>query len=275
MSNQEGAWEEWLKELFNASNGHVDYYYSMLDEESAKANHPNLYEYYKLGVEAYDLVSESLLIYEGGDVVIWLDPDDPGDIDEDQLDAILSNTEFYHTFSTEMSSLRVLNNIDIPDSNAQKTIRRQIYIGAITCLETYLSDAFMNTVSSSRKYIRSFFHSFKDFKEQKFGMNELFAKSEQAEEIAKKTMLEVIYHNLPKVKNMYESTLSISFPNFSEIQKHIVVRHDLVHRNGKAKDGTKITFSKEDVDEVICAIESFVTEIDQRLKDKDSDDEIR
>jgi hypothetical protein len=190
-------------------------------------------------------------------------------VDEDQLDAILSNTEFYHTFSNEISSLRKLNSVSIAeDFNAQRTLKRQIFISAVTCLETYLSDAFINTVLSNQTYLKSFFSSFTDFKDRKLGMNELFIYVDKAEEIAKEAMLKVMYHNLPKVSNMYKSTFAICFPNFSEIQRDIVTRHDLVHRNGKTKEGTEISVDESIVDEVICRIESFVDELDRILKDK-------
>lgn len=100
-------------------------------------------------------------------------------------------------------------------------------------------------------------------------MNDLLKYAERAEDIAKKAMLEVIYHNLPKVKNMYESTLGISFPDFSRIQKDIVIRHDLVHRNGKTKEGQKIAVDEAIVNEVICRIENFVNELDRNLKAKE------
>ncbi|WP_375453130.1 hypothetical protein [uncultured Nostoc sp.] len=158
----------------------------------------------------------------------------------------------------------------MPDSKAKKTLRRHIYVGVIACLETYLSDAFINTVLSNKEYFSSFFTSFKDFKEQKLGMNELLDVANKAEEIAKKAMLEVLYHNLPKVSKMYEATLNIVFPNFSEIQKAVLIRHDLVHRNGKTKDGKEIIIDDIMVDDLISKVESFISEIDQRLNEKDN-----
>ncbi len=99
-------------------------------------------------------------------------------------------------------------------------------------------------------------------------MDELFNYFNQAEEIAKKAMLEVIYHNLRKVSDMYKSTFDIAFPSFSEIQEDIVTRHDLVHRNGKTKEGKEIAVDEAVVDKVICRIESFVNELDRKLKYK-------
>ncbi|MEB3181372.1 MAG: HEPN domain-containing protein [Nostocaceae cyanobacterium] len=188
--------------------------------------------------------------------------------DEEQLDAILSNTEFFHTFFNEISSLRVLNSLNIADTNAQRTLKRQIFISAVTCLETYLSDAFINTVLSNQVYLKSFFSSFKDFKDKKLGMDELFSYVDKAEEIAKKAMLEVIYHNLPKVSGMYKSTFDIAFPDFSAIQRYIITRHDLVHRNGKTKEGKEIDVDEVFVDKIINTIESFVNELDRQLKEK-------
>ena len=190
-------------------------------------------------------------------------------LDEEQLEAILSNTEFYRTFFDEISSLRLLNTLNIVDLKALKTLKRQIYIGAITCLETYLSDAFINTVLSNKEYLRSFFSTFKGFNDQKSKMNELFSQFDKAEEVAKKAMLEMIYHNLPNVSKMYKSTLDISFPDFSIIQKDIIARHDLVHRNGKTKERKEIVIDEAIVDEVVCRIESFVNEIDRKLKEKE------
>ncbi|WP_445244924.1 HEPN domain-containing protein [Microcoleus sp. OTE_8_concoct_300] len=193
--------------------------------------------------------------------------------DKDQLEAILSNTDFYLTFLDEIASLRVLNKLTVPDPKAKKTLSRNLYVGVIACLETYLSDAFINTVLSNENYLKSFFISFKDFKEQKLGMNELLDYASKAKEIAKKEMLEVIYHNLPKVSKMYEGTLNLEFPKFSEIQKAVSIRHDLVHRNGKKKDGLEINIDSRSVDDIISKVESFISEIDQKLKEKDNPSE--
>jgi hypothetical protein len=203
-------------------------------------------------------------------------PDEYEDsIDQERLNAILSNTEFYHTFSSGISSLRVLNKSEQSDPNARKILKRQICINVITCLETYLSDAFVNTVLSNKKYLRLFFATFKDFKDRKLSMNELFDYADKAEEKAKEAMLEVIYHNLPKVSKMYEATLGISFPNFSQIQKDITIRHDLVHRNGKTKEGKEIFIGEADVNEIISRIENFVEALDSMLREKEKSEEVK
>jgi hypothetical protein len=192
---------------------------------------------------------------------------------KEELEAILSNTDFHRTFLDEIASLRVLNQLRVPEQKAKKTLSRNLYVGVIASLETYLSDAFINTVLSRETYLNSFIGTFKDFKDQKFALNELPDLFSKKEEIAKKAMLEVIYHNLPKVSKMYEATLNIVFPKFSEIQKAVLIRHDLAHRNGKTKDGTEIIVNNLMVDDIISKVESFISEIDKKLKDKDNPSE--
>jgi hypothetical protein len=190
------------------------------------------------------------------------------DLDIDQLEAILSNTNFHETFLNEINSLKSLNRLNIVDQNAHKILKRQIYVSVVTCLETYLSDAFINITLSNEIYIKSFFSTFKDFKDQKFTLNEIFTYIGKSEEIARTAMLEIIYHNLPKVSHIYKETLDINFPAINQLQKDISIRHDLVHRNGKNKKGDQVLVSKEIIEEFISRVESFVDEIDKQLKDK-------
>jgi hypothetical protein len=255
------------------SMGAEVHYYSSICLESEQGNcveaEWDVWEYPIGSIESAEVEIRGGELLEDFDDIWSASLDDDYDPYEDQLDAILSNTEFYRTFSDEIASLRVLNSLVIDDLNAQRTLKKQVHIGTIACLETYLSDAFINTVLSAKSYLRSFFASFKDFKAQKLGMNELLERADQAEEIAKKAMLEVIYHNLAKVSEMYKSTLVISFPDFSEVQKDVGVRHDLVHRNGKTKKGEEIYIDTAKADELIDRVVNFVDQIDRELRTKE------
>lgn len=180
-------------------------------------------------------------------------------------EAVLSNVNFFQTFLDEISNLKLLNNLAIEDEMALKTLQRQIYVGAVTCLETFLSDALVNTVLSSQEFLESFISNY-DFGDRTVKINQLFDTVKNAEDIAKSAMLEVIYHNIPKVSRIYEVVLGIEFPKYSTIAKAVSTRHDLVHRNGKTKEGFNVEISKEIVDNLITEVESFVKEINERIE---------
>lgn len=248
--------------------------FSLLDLDLSTHERLKYWEHFLIDKIVPHLYTESMGFLSLSDRTgTWQNSWQADDTDTDQLEAILSNTDFYLTFLDEIASLRVLNKLSVPDAKANKTLRRHLYVGVIACLETYLSDAFINTVLSNENYLKSFFTSFKDFKQQKIGMNELLDFASKSEEIAKKAMLEVLYHNLDKVSQMYEKILNIEFPEFSKIQKAVSIRHDLVHRNGKTKDGIESNIDSIMVEDVISKVESFISEIDQKLKEKDNPSE--
>ena len=271
MYDNDDTWEEWVEQLLIVSGGDIDH--TCISEETAASKYPNLYAYYEQGEDPEQYICENRIVYkdEGDYIEIWTDPDEPDDFDY-ELDAILSNDDFYGTFTSEISNLKSLNAIDIDNLSVAQTLRRQIFVGAITCLETYLSDAFINTVSSNQELLKSFFKSFDIFKERKIKMSAVFDTIDSAKDIAIEEMLKVLYHNIPKVKKMYKTTLDISFPKIEEIAKYVAQRHDLVHRNGKEpKLKSKAIFlSKEYVGEVIINVEYFINEIDRQLKDKET-----
>ncbi len=85
-------------------------------------------------------------------------------------------------------------------------------------------------------------------------------------DIAKAYLGDLIYHNLHKIKPMYKDVLDVAFPkNLSSIFNAIQKRHDIVHRNGKDKDGNVIKIAPRDVELVIKNMKTFIKNIDKQL----------
>lgn len=200
---------------------------------------------------------------------VWLSPHDLDDEEyydyEEQYEAIIANKFFYDSFQNEISNVRQLNEILLESPALLIVLKRQLYITAIGALETFLSETFINVTNESEDYFRNFVESFPNFKERKFQLNEIYGEYDKLRETAKKEMLEVIYHNLAKVRNMYSSTFKIEFPDISELSKAVNTRHDLVHRNGKTKEGADVIVNKETVTELLNHITIFVENISNSL----------
>lgn len=87
--------------------------------------------------------------------------------------------------------------------------------------------------------------------------------------ILKKDLFNLMYHNLFKIKNIYKITFDINFPdNTSDVMRKVSVRHDLVHRNGKDKEGNLITITKEELNETYNLVYDFIKQIDTQLNEK-------
>jgi uncharacterized protein (TIGR02646 family) len=176
------------------------------------------------------------------------------------------NKEYYSTFQENLEKIKGLANFsEMAKDGIQIHLLNMLFSNAITSLETYLCDAFINTVRNDKNYLRKFVESFHNFRNEKFELTELFKCYDSIEEKSVKSMLDVIYHDLPKVKGMYNDTLNVKFPEFSAIYKAVLKRHDFVHRNGKTKNGKVHNISKQDV-EVLCSdIAAFVENINDQL----------
>ncbi|MBK8945758.1 MAG: hypothetical protein IPM32_10895 [Ignavibacteriae bacterium] len=186
----------------------------------------------------------------------------------EQIDSMLTSKNNYELFLNEITNVRNLNNVILEDVKLQKTLQRQMYSSTITCLEDYLSSTLVREVFRNETNFKNFVKTFHEIKNQKFLIGEIFEKYDQLKLIVTKHLLDVVYHNLDKVKGMYEDSLNINFPTISDLILAIEIRHDLVHRNGKNKSGETIQISKIDVDNLIKKVENFVYSIEQELKSK-------
>lgn len=183
----------------------------------------------------------------------------------DQIETYLFTSNFLNIFETEIKKLKDLNNLNIGDIELEKTLRKQIYSASITCLEDYLSTTLINKVLNDDDLFKRFVRTFKNIKDRKFSLGEIFEKQEQLKVIVKKELIDIIYHDLAKVKGMYEDTFEIEFPNIEEVAKIVVNRHNMVHRNGKDKDGNEIVIDKESVENVINIVDEFIHSIDNLI----------
>jgi len=199
---------------------------------------------------------------------VWLQPwelyEDDSYYDE-QYEAILQNNQYYSNFHYEIQNLQKLNDLKIEDSGLQQILKKQIYIGCVGILETFLSDTLINLTTNDDEYFRNFITSHPKFRQHKFELREIFEQTDKLKDTAKKVMLDTIYHDLRKVREIYLATFKTDFPEIRDILKFILIRHDLVHRNGKTKQDILVNINKKDVNDVLKRITTFVDDLANNL----------
>jgi hypothetical protein len=183
-----------------------------------------------------------------------------------ELESMSENDRHFDKFNSEINNLVLLSKIETKTQKLKDILLRQIFIGVIGSLETFLSEVFIVLTLSNKKYLENFVATFPDFQKSKFTLSEIFTQHDKISETTNKAMLDIIYHNLPVVRNMYNSTFGINFPEIGDVNKFIVRRHDLVHRNGKTKDGGKITINNVEIESMVEVIKTFVNQISFELK---------
>jgi hypothetical protein len=179
-----------------------------------------------------------------------------------------SGAEITNELKSNLQKISDLNTLALLDTPILKShMAHMLYANSITLLETYLCDRFIALVRSHKKYMRAFVKNFHNFKQEKFELCDIFDQHEQIEEKSIAAMREILYHNLPKVSGIYQDTFNIKFPNFTEIYKAVIIRHDIVHRSGKTKNGKTHQLDEESVRTVMNDIDAFVHNLEEKLKE--------
>ena len=152
------------------------------------------------------------------------------------------------------------------EESVSLVFHRLLFVNAITALETYLSDAFINTVANAPPLMRRFIETTPEFQSEKVALSEIFSAIERIEQKARSYLVDVVWHHLDRAKMMYRATLNIQFPDdMGPLFRAILIRHDIVHRNGKTKTGEEIIVTKDQIVDLIGEVESFVQHVDKQL----------
>lgn len=154
---------------------------------------------------------------------------------------------------------------------------RQQYTAVFTAIETYLFDFFYSTIQADKDLFRKFVEINEEFGKRKFAFSQIFSQHEQLEQIVREFLANISWHNLPRVEPFYKLVLGIQFDKelFGKLSKAVLIRHDIVHRNGKKKEGEIWILSKEQIVELIQWVTEFVEHIEaewRKLKKIDDDD---
>jgi hypothetical protein len=160
----------------------------------------------------------------------------------------------------------------ILDTNFEKHLLqplwRQQYTAVFTAMETYLFDFFYSVIQADKELFRKFVKINEEFGKRKFSISELFEQHEKIEQTAREFLANISWHNLPRVEPFYNFVLGIRFDKdlFGRLSKAVLVRHDIVHRNGKKKDGETWVLSKEQIIELISWVRDFVQHIEMEWR---------
>lgn len=169
----------------------------------------------------------------------------------------------YNSACEELANLSSLIHSNFFTEDLLPIFYRQMYIGAIGALETYLSDTMISWVFSNRtrfdKYVES-------QKKESISLKDLLFSAAHIEDVVYIHIQNFLYHRLDDVRDLYTKNIGIKFPERVQMKDFILKRHDLVHRNGKDKDGNYITVAIEDVCSLIQAEEDFIDDLYRKIK---------
>ena len=138
-------------------------------------------------------------------------------------------------FNTTIQELRKM--LKFSFTSANDTFFKMVDAFAVTAMEAYLSGTLIKKVKENDDYLLNAAQKIEDLKDEKMTLYEVVKNPDQAKNRILEKLYEFMYHNLPKIKCIYEAVfgIKIDYP-LKDLMSIVRRRHDIVHRNGKNKD---------------------------------------
>jgi len=190
-------------------------------------------------------------------------------LSEHLFDLVHSEIDYYHVFLNNLSALKKLSDQPMKGSNRLKQqYFRMIYSSIITSLETYLSDAFYKKVENNTELLEKCLQTNPEFKKRQYSLTEVIDWNKNLKKRVTDYLFNLIWHNLPKIQNMYQTVLGVNFPeDISALHRAVAIRHDIAHRNGRSKSGSTHKLDKKQILNLITDVNEFVNFINKQLID--------
>lgn len=160
-------------------------------------------------------------------------------------------------------------------------INRMLFASLISGLEAFLSDTLLNAVSARKEAQLRLVKHDKDVLTMKFTLADVLEKPNLVIETIATHLRDISFHNLPRVNALYRAALDIDFFKMLEkeevaaLNKAVELRHHVVHRNGRDKDGNLLEdFTRKYVKSVLDLTKSLITKLDQAVNPDDYIDEV-
>ena len=188
-------------------------------------------------------------------------------ISNSQFSTSGSGTNYHMVFASSIHNIdQMLRKSGFEGTRLEQPFLRMAYAAAITALETYLSDAFYDSVMGSEELLTLLFTTDPEFKGKRFSIEEAMAWAGSYRDKAAEHMQKIVWHNLARVSHLYKNVLGVDIPiNNDYLHKAIAVRHDIVHRNGRTKHGRSISLKRIEVESILHAVADFVAIVDGQL----------
>lgn len=186
-----------------------------------------------------------------------------GDFD-DELTWVIRSTIQLDNFEKIMTDVVTLlrSNIVIPNMS---TLYNMAYAQVVTAVEAYLSGVFIHTVVNSNEHMRKLVETDPELAKRTFSLKEIFQQWEGLQLLVARYLQELIFHDLKKIKPMYQSVLDIDFGDISWLFKAVLLRHDCVHRNGVDKNGKRTGIGQEEIETLVRQCIVLIARLDKEV----------
>lgn len=178
------------------------------------------------------------------------------------FDSARSNKRTLDTLELACSTVEALLRVEVLQTHS-RVLCRLLFANVLTIIETYLADTFLGLVVSDQALLERFVQTNPGFKKESVQLSDVFVKAALMGGVVRNYLLDLIWYKLDRVRSMYLDVLDIDIsPHMGEIARAIPTRHDIVHRNGRDRQGNEIVILSTDVQDLLQHVQRLARFID-------------
>lgn len=184
---------------------------------------------------------------------------------EDIAEVQAGETKFHEHFRSSINDLVELN-----AGKRNPVLQRMIFSSVITTMEAYLSDTMKKNVLNRHAIKRRFVETYKSFSSNELTENQIFKYLDGLDKKIKHYLdREISFHDTWHIKTLYEGVLNCKLQQdtLALIKGYASTRHDIIHRNGRDRNGDAVEISSEDIERLLDVVIDFITDIDKQILD--------
>ncbi|WP_312976317.1 HEPN/Toprim-associated domain-containing protein [Atlantibacter hermannii] len=194
--------------------------------------------------------------------------------DFDDLEEIQKGTTVpFRNFRQSVSEFQQLSTL----KSDNQVLQRMCFSSIITAMEAYIGDIMKREVLHNKTIKRRFVEKSGAFNEQKLKVETIYNFLDGLDKRITEELDATAFHNIQTARKMLREVLLIEFPSdlVPELNRAVIKRHDIVHRNGKSTNGQTIHVTSEHVIDLVELVVQCIENIDQQVLDalaKDNDE---
>ncbi|WP_421477633.1 hypothetical protein [Agrobacterium tumefaciens] len=194
--------------------------------------------------------------------------------DEDEFEMFLEDERLddpYRIFVRSSSGLHALAKVDLVNERLEQAQLRMMYANYIATLEAYLCDRLISLVTYSDAVLKKFLSAHRKLGTKTIPLQAILGNPSIVIEQVEEHLKSQLYHKVDVVTELYRDAFGIDvFKNSDRkvaLEAAIKLRHDIVHRNGRAKDGVMISIDHSMVTRVNMLVGGLVNEVETALEE--------
>jgi hypothetical protein len=169
--------------------------------------------------------------------------------------------------SKDLTELKAML-IDTRNDVSNQTFCKMVYAHAVTILEVYLEDVVKALIMSNEEYLGNTIKNVPSIRDTKLKLSDISLGNGGIKKFVLAKLSDNLFHNIPKALEILSGVigkrLDVAMDDICNVTSN---RHDIVHRNGKNKEGEMLVIDATVTLSAVNAVETFTNHLRLKLSE--------